>query len=86
MADGQDNLGLASGLDEYRTISETPTFEQGQQQQDQQPAATNAGGSMTSFSQALEEPPSHDSSGDEEGTHGQVHVHVQNTMYVSNMY
>ena len=86
MADGQDDLGLASGLDEYRTISETPTFEQGQQQQDQQPAATNAGGSMTSSSQTLEEPPSHDSSGDEEGTHGQVHVHVQNTMYVSNVH
>lgn len=61
--DGQDDLSQPGGLDECLTISETPTFES-DQQQDQQPTVSNE----PSSSKALKKPPSHDEPDSEEGT------------------
>ena len=72
--DGQDDLSQPGGLDECLTISETPTFES-DQQQDQQPTVSNE----PSSSKALKKPPSHDEPGSEEGINN-VHF-VYNVVY-----
>lgn len=62
----QDAPGQQGGLDECVTISETPTFEQDhQQQQEQQPTATHR--NEAASSKDLNKPPSHDGTDNDEG-------------------